>query len=332
MKKEGRVVFEAARDGDAATLKAAVRSDFRQEARSPRTAAPRLSHFWAARRSHAHRFTPFQRADSAPPCAPQILLAALAEAARQPAEQMVDAFIVLVDFASSSDVGLQAGVRQGARRCWRTICLGDRAACLAVVADNAELLAALLDSVFRPRDVAGFLSEAAMQDAVACFEPLVAWLGADLAASDDDAVRTALFAACDCGSLRAAEWLCERGVPVNAADPENGATALMVACGGYRYTDEPIPSYAAAAECVRLLLRFGADPHARGHNGFSALVIAVDKARFDCAALLLDHGASGAASCGAFTLDPRAGRAPAAFSTLGTLARARRGSASSPSR
>jgi ankyrin repeat protein len=81
------------------------------------------------------------------------------------------------------------------------------------------------------------------------------------------------------GDVRVVELLLARGADVNAANPQNGYTALMGAAGEGSY------------DLVSALVKAGADLHAKNKWGETALSIAIKSGQKNTAWLLRQAGA-----------------------------------------
>lgn len=167
----------------------------------------------------------------------------------------------------------------------------DSVACLAVLRDRG-----LLAQFFPAGDMTPAAIGAARAGALKCLAELVR-LGVDVpSAASDRTGETPLMAACKSGRESATAWLCERGAPVDAmgkiwsGSPERDETTALL---------EAIR--AGSLECVRILVRHGADPNLQGpqssNTPLSKALAAQhlsDATTLGIAHLLLDHGACAA--------------------------------------
>ena len=84
---------------------------------------------------------------------------------------------------------------------------------------------------------------------------------------------TPLLIACDCGSYEAAEALCAHGAELDTRDNIQN-TPLMIA------------AWSGRTKICEMLLALGADPSLKDEDGMTALDLARQRNKPECAALL----------------------------------------------
>lgn len=125
------------------------------------------------------------------------------------------------------------------------------------------------------------LMVACLNGKISCAKLLIEH-GADLSihVNNDPSRITALEVAIEADKPKCLEVLLNSGANPNRRHLDTGVTPLMYA------------SAMGKVECVRLLIRAGANVHARADNGVTALDIAVQKGELECAKLLRAAGAT----------------------------------------